>query len=370
MKNKINILFTIPNFETAGSGKVLYDLAKGLNKEKFDVSIACSNNRGGFFSTVESLGLPIHILDSTKPLKPYYNLYFRVKPFICFLKQHQFDVVHSWNWSSDWSEVLATRLSGAKFIYTKKAMTWGNIHWKIKSYFSSFIITINEEMKDYFPSKKNQKLIPLGIDTNYFNPKKFEKNNNNQVFKIVTVANLVMVKGFETLIKAIAELDNPKIQLEILGEKRIEILEDGSEYNYFEVLQGLVSKLNLENQVKFLGKRSDVRPYLASADLYVIPSKKEGMPMALVEAMTMEIPVLGSDISGINYVLNAFPELLFEVENYKLLSEKILDMYQKTPFERTTTGVALREYCLTHFSMEKFIEAHEDLYRKMTLNAN
>lgn len=366
---KIKILFTIPNFDTAGSGKVVYDLAKGLDKEKFDVSIACRNSKGTFFSEIEKLNIPIFFIETAKPLRPYHSLYFRIQPFRDFLKKHQFDIVHSWNWSSDWSEVLATRFSGAKFIYTKKAMTWGNLHWKIKSYLAHFIITINEEMRAFFSYKKAQKLLPLGIDTNYFNPNHFEKSNDKQVFKIITVANLVMVKGLETLIKAIAELHNPKIQLDILGEKRIEILEDGSQYDYYEVLKNLVSEFNLENQVHFLGMQTDVRPFLVNSDLYVIPSKKEGMPMALVEAMTMEIPVLGSNIPGIHYVLKAFPELLFEVGNTTELGEKILQLYQKTTSERATIGVSLRAYCKENFSIENFIKQHADLYHKIISNA-
>lgn len=47
-KQKIKILYTTPNFDTAGSGKVLYDLAKGLDTAKFEVDIACKNNRGSF----------------------------------------------------------------------------------------------------------------------------------------------------------------------------------------------------------------------------------------------------------------------------------------------------------------------------------
>ena len=52
-QSKIKILFTIPNFDTSGSGKVVYDLAKNLDKEKFDISIACRNNKGVFFKEIE-----------------------------------------------------------------------------------------------------------------------------------------------------------------------------------------------------------------------------------------------------------------------------------------------------------------------------
>lgn len=122
---KIRILYTIPNFDTAGSGKVLYDLANKLDKNIFEVEIACNNSKGKFFKEIEKLNLPIHIFETTKPLRPYYSLFFRIKPVSKFIKENQFDILHSWHWSSDWTEVLATRLAGKKFIYTKKSNDLG-----------------------------------------------------------------------------------------------------------------------------------------------------------------------------------------------------------------------------------------------------
>ena len=132
-----------------------------------------------------------------------------------FYKSHDFDIVHSWQWSNDWTEALAARLIGIKWIYTKKAMGF-NKHWKIKSFLANFIVTINDEMKQYFPNKKAQKLIPIGIDTDYYSPDHFEKKPSNS-FKIITVANLVPVKGIEVLIHAIHQLNDSEITLDILG---------------------------------------------------------------------------------------------------------------------------------------------------------
>src|SRR5690606_24436535 len=150
---KIKILYTIPNFDTAGSGKVVYDLVKGLDKEKFEVEVACSNNRGTLFKEVENLGIPIHILETTTKYRPYFTLIYRLKPIRDFFKIHKYDIVHSWHWSSDWTEAFAARWAGSKWIYTKKAMSWGNRHWKIRSYLANFVITINDEMHGYFPKK-------------------------------------------------------------------------------------------------------------------------------------------------------------------------------------------------------------------------
>lgn len=353
---RIKILLTIPNFHTAGSGKVLYDLANGLNPEIFDVSIACSHNKGTFFKKIEALGLPIYLIDTTVPLRPYYNLLFRVKNFRTFLKKHQFDIVHSWHWSSDWSETLATRLALKKFVYTKKAMSWGNRHWKIRSLLSSYIITINDEMESFFSYKKHQQLIPLGIDTKYFNPNSYS-GAKNDTFKIVTIANLVPVKGVEVLIKALAIIKDENINLDIIG---------GGDEVYVQKLKTLVQDFNLQSQVQFLGNQTDVRPFLAESDLYVIPTlnqgRKEGMPMALVEAMAMQTLVLGSDISGIKYVLKDFKELLFKANDDVMLSDKILELYHKSPEERMTMAKQLREYCEANFSLENFIASHESLY--------
>lgn len=360
---KIRILYTIPNFNTAGSGKVLYDLAKGLDVERFEVSIACNHSKGEFFEEVRALGLPIYLIDATVPLRPYHNLIYRVKRFKDFIKIHQFDIVHSWHYSSDWTEVLAVRMVGVKWLYTKKAMGFKTIHWKIRSYLANFIITINDEMQAYFPYKKQQALIPLGIDTNYYNSDLFESKQSvgNGGFHIITVANLVPVKGIQILIRAIHLLKDQSIKLTVLGDYH---------NHYGTVLKALSDELGMQNQVSFVSKQLDVRPFLASSDLYVIPTldegRKEGMPMALVEAMAMGIPVLGSDISGINYVLKDFQELLFRASDFEHLSSKIEVFYKKSKEERLLIGKALRDYCETHFSMEVFINAHERLYLELT----
>lgn len=358
---KIKILYTIPNFDTAGSGKVLYDLVKGLDKDKFEVEVACSSNRGAFFMEIESLGIPIHIVETTTNYRPYSSLLSRIKTIRDFIKTNEFLIVHSWHWSSDWTEALAARWAGAKWVYTKKAMSWGNRHWKIRSFLANFIITINDEMHNYFPNKKNQKLIPLGIDTNYYNPQIFPQDpNQNDVFNIITVANLVPVKGVEVLIKAIKKLNDQKVNLTILGDNA---------NDYGRYLASLSKELDIEKQVYFLGKKTDVRPYIAASDLYVIPTlnegRKEGMPMALVEAMSIGVPVLGSDISGINFVLKDFKNLLFQAGDESILAKKIIRLKALPKQERFKMGDELRSYVVQNFNYDIFIAEHQKLYKEI-----
>ena len=356
MPKRLHILYTIPNFDTAGSGKVVYDLAKQLDTSRFKVSIVCNHDRGIFFKEVQALDLPIHLMPFTFALRPYYSLLYRLQPFKKFLKTQKVDVVHSWHYSSDWSEALACKIAGVPFVYTKKAMGWGNKHWKIRSALSAFIITVNTQMQSFFPNKKAQELIPFGLDTAYYNKEGFVTTKDNTIFKLITVANLVAVKNIEMLLQAMYLIKHVPIHLDIVGDMR---------NDYVKKLQVLVKDLALENQVSFLGKHLDVRPLLAQADLYVIPSKKEGMPMALVEAMAMQVPVLGSNIPGIAYVLQDFPDLLFSLSDTKALATKIEAIYNMSREDQQKMGAKLRNYCVQHFSIATFIKRHEDLYLKL-----
>jgi glycosyltransferase involved in cell wall biosynthesis len=340
---------------------VVYDLVKGLDIDKFQIEIACESNAGAFFKIIESLGYPIHLFKTKTPYRPYVSLPFRIWEISKFYKKQQYDIVHSWQWSSDWTEALAARLLGVKWLYTKKAMGF-NKHWQIKSYFANFIITINDEMRAYFPNKKSQKLIPLGIDTKYYSKEAIAKDvfKDYSKFSIITVANLVPVKGLEILVKAVNKLKDKNIVLTILGDYK-------NEYGY--KIKALSEDLDMKDQVHFLGKQLDVRPYIAASDLYVIPTldegRKEGMPMALVEAMSMAVPVLGSDITGINYVLKEFKELLFLAGDSDALALKIKKLQTLDDETRYKLGEDLRSYCEQHFKMEDFINDHEKLYKNL-----
>ncbi|WP_026753219.1 glycosyltransferase [Sediminibacter sp. Hel_I_10] len=365
MAKRIKILFTTSNFKTAGSGKVIYDLVKGLDKSKFEIEIACGRDGGEFFKTITELGLPIHVFSTKTQYRPYATLCFRLKRLSSFIRAHKYDIVHSWQWSNDWTEALSSRMGGAKWIYTKKAMGFKSKHWQIKSYLANFIITINDEMRDYFPYKKNQALIPLGIDTDYYNPTFFEIPNDTNTFKIITVANLVPVKGIEVLIKAVHLLQNHSIKLTVLGT---------NDNAYGDYLKSLCKDLKINHQVTFIQNQPDVRPYIKASDLYVIPTldegRKEGMPMALVEAMSMAIPVLGSRISGIQFVLRDFQNLLFNAGDIYALKDSIAHMMDKSIEDRHQLGMSLRQYCKDEFSLDLFINAHERLYNKLITRAN
>lgn len=364
VRKKIKILYTIPNFDTAGSGKVVYDLVKNLDRTIFEPEICCHHARGAFMDEINKLQIKVHLFPFAINYRPFLTFPFRLIKTIRFFRKHKFDMIHSWHWSSDFSEPLAAKLAGIPWIFTKKSMGWGNKAWRWRSTLSAKIITINEDMKLLFSENNLKKVIeiPLGVDTNYYVPRLKNKDTllkeitiDKNDFVIVSVVNLIPVKGIEVLIKAVIELNNPKVKLCIVGN-------DKGEY-----AKELKKMTEGNSSIYFLGKKADVRPYHAIADVFVIPTLTlgEGLPVAPLEAMASGKIVIGSNVSGVKDILKKFPTCLFEPNNVESLKASMLTIMNMKQEEYIQLEQEMRARAENSYSIEKFIESHTELYTNM-----
>jgi len=364
---KLKILYIIPNFDTAGSGKVVYDLVKGLDKERFAPEILVKHTRGAFFKEVEELGVPIHVFDYETQYKPFWSFPLRLLKVIRFFKKHDWDIVHSWHWSSDFSEPLAVRLAGKKFVYTKKAMGWGNKAWKWRSQLSHQVIAINQDMiSEFFKDLPNVKAtyLPLGLDSEVYAPQPYHQETANKYgvtkenFVVISVVNMVEVKGIEILIEAVVQSEIPNIKLLLVGN---------DQNNYVEQLKH--KYLEDHSNIIFTGKQLEVRHHLSMADVFVIPTKnegkREGMPMAPVEAMSMGVPVIGSKVSGITDILEGFEDWTFEASNVNELSDLLHQAYKLPNSELKEIGLQMREKVKNQYTLEAFIKSREHIYESL-----
>jgi glycosyltransferase involved in cell wall biosynthesis len=367
MSKPIKIIFTIPNFDTAGSGKVVYDLIKGIDKSRFAPEIMVKHSRGAFFKEVEKLGVPIHIFDYETNYKPLATFPFRLLTVVKFLKSLEVDIIHSWHWSSDFSEPLAARLAGIKFIYTKKAMGWGNKAWIWRSRLSTQVIAINKDMMTEFfdpiPAI-NACYLPLGLDTDIYTEQEYSESTaekhkiSKDDFVVISVVNMVAVKGIEILIEAVIKADIPNIKLLLVGN-------DNSDY-----VDGLKNKYVKDHpEIIFTGKQLEVRNYLSIADVFVIPTKnegkREGMPMAPVESMSSGIPVVGSRVSGVTDILEGFEDWIFEASDVEHLSQLLNSMNKMHKEDRRSLGRQMRRRVVEHYAFEKFINSREEIYASL-----
>jgi glycosyltransferase involved in cell wall biosynthesis len=110
---------------------------------------------------------------------------------------------------------------------------------------------------------------------------------NDRTPLVLTAARLHEQKGLDVLIKAVPGVPDACFAIAGDGPKRRQ-------------LEKLAADLGVEDRVRFLGSRSDIPALLGASDLFVLPSRYEGFPLALLEAMAAEVPVVATRIDGID----------------------------------------------------------------------
>lgn len=228
------------------------------------------------------------------------------------IDEEHFDIIHCHTPVGGALTRLAARKSqkkGTKVIYTAHGFHFYKgaplKNWllyypaeKLCSYWTDVLITINKE--DYALAQRKMKAkkivyVPgVGIDLDKYSTaavNKVEKRKEldvpNNAVLLLSVGELNENKNHETVIRAVASLNDPRICYCIAGKG-----------DKKERLEALISELKLNNKVKLLGYRSDINELLYAADIFVFPSYREGLPVALMEAMAHGMPIACSRIRG------------------------------------------------------------------------
>ena len=367
---KIKILFTIPNFDTAGSGKALLKVALSLNKELFVSEILCMHKRGAFFKVVEKSGVKVHVFQYTTKMKPYVKGILNSYKISRFLKSIQPDIIHSFHYAPDYSEPLAAKMSGITWVYTKKNMNWGGSSangWKLRSFLARHIVVQNKDMiNKFFPQSKKISLISRGVDTLEFYPytpkvdirKKYNLNETDRI--VICVANLVPVKGIEILLEAFDKIQNKHTnwKLFIVGDHK---------NDYGKKLIKQFEKINFNKTIYFTGKVLNINDYLNTSELFVLPTKEkgEGSPVALLEAMACGINVIASKIPGIKDQLEKYPNHMFEAGNIEELSNKLEKYMSLDSSENKKIGSKFNIHINNAYKIEHEVEKTEKVYLKL-----
>lgn len=169
---------------------------------------------------------------------------------------------------------------------------------KFLSRWTDILITINKEdytrAKDRFHAKHTEYIPGVGIDTASFQnvnvdkkTKREELGIDTEDFVFISIGELSVRKNHQVVIRALAKMKNEKIKYLIVGSGDLE-----------NKLRMMVRELGLENKLIFAGYRKDVRELLHISDAFVFPSLQEGLPVALMEAMAVGLPVVCSEIRG------------------------------------------------------------------------
>lgn len=372
MTRKIRVLYTIPNFDTAGSGKLLLSLMNRMDRSGFDLQICCLHTRGTFFESVQKSGFPVHVHSFVADMSNRLSGMSKVLSISRFFRSLKVDIVHSFHYSSEYSEALAARLAGCKWIYTKKNMSWhgkSKNGWRLRSWLANGIIAQNSDMMEmFFANQRKAVMIPSAVDIDAFAPGIPDTTVRERLGTppdrriVITVANLVPVKGVEILIEAFSLVADRHSEwmLWIVGD---------CDNDYGKFLKELCGSRGIGARTKFVGRQADVRPFLDQAEIYVIPTlnegRREGSPVALLEAMANEKVVLASAVSGITDQLSPYPESLFHPGDVDELAKKLSLWMSEDRNILSERGREFASHVTKNYSTTVIAAKHEAFYRQI-----
>jgi glycosyltransferase involved in cell wall biosynthesis len=171
-------------------------------------------------------------------------------------------------------------------------------------------------------------------------------------FLIGWVGRLIPVKGADVMLEALAQLpDVPSTA----------ILGDGAERRR---LERMAAALGLERRVRFHGQVDDAPSLFPAFNVFVMSSRSEGTPMALLEAIAAGLPVVATAVGGVPDVIGPGEGLLVPPEQPTALARAI-GMIQSSPEAAMERAVAARARLENEFGLERWLARYEEVYRRV-----
>lgn len=202
-----------------------------------------------------------------------------------------------------------------------KNLLFGTIEKHYAKY-TDALVTINQE--DYeaalkFKAKKVYKINGIGFDINkYKNPTIQKSEMKKQLglsdeFIILTCAEFIKRKNYDTMLKTISELKNENIKFVVCGTGRDK-----------ELIEKQIKDLQIEDKVELLGYRKDINSIMNMADIFFLPSHQEGLTLSIIEALNFGLPIITSNVRGNqDLVVDGKNGYVCEQNDYKAFAAKI-----------------------------------------------
>jgi glycosyltransferase involved in cell wall biosynthesis len=268
---------------------------------------------------------------------------------------------------------IAARLSGVPVVISHSHGTPAERLWRRPGRRFIYrwvdrIITVSEAAgKDILSAERlePEKVVTVrnGIDIGRFErilPQDAAKRNPGipaADFVYGTVGRLQPVKGHSCLLDAFAEVlkRKPQAYLVIVGDGALR-----------KALEDKARSLGVFSRVLFLGYRRDIPELLAAFDVFVFPSLREGLPLALLEAMASRLPVVVSDAGGIRDVFGGggFGRM-FPAGNASALAEAMMEVATLSGEERLRMGEKARKRVEEEFTKDAMCKSIMDIYGEL-----
>lgn len=355
LTNKKNKILLIENFASDFYGARL-PFAKYLLKKGYDVYAMIPEDKT-YSSLIQLEGIYVLEYQFNRKNKGLFQLYYLIQKYKKIVTENDFQIVHSFRFQPNLLNALVgigkkyqkiIHITGLGIVFSNNSFKYiilrfiSQFIFFIKFVFINKVIFQNtDDINDIWASRFFKQKIKLiygsGVDTKKYSSAIYDKNiiraslgvsEEKKIF--ICITRLIWEKGIYELVEAFKKLhlENTNILLYIVGWSDFD--------NPRHVSNDFISSITSNTGITFLGKRTDIPELLAASDVFILPSYyREGVPRSLLEALSMGLPIITTDMPGcrltVNNNLNGIliqPKSVSEIESSvnKILNKNFIEM--------------------------------------------
>ncbi|RDI95091.1 glycosyltransferase [Meiothermus sp. QL-1] len=363
------LLLLITSLSYGGAESQLVALARGLAQLGWRVRVVCMTPLGPLAQPLEAAGIPVDSL-GMRPGRPSLRGFVRM---VRLVRAFRPQVLHAHMVHANllarlvrpFAPVPLVLCTAHNLIEGGRVREWA---YRLTDFLCDLTTQVSEAgLRRYLevgaiPPGRGL-YLPNGVDTARFAPDpqaRAELRRDmglGEEFVWLAVGRFAPAKDYPNLLRAFALLAprHPQAQLWLVGQGPLR-----------ESTRKLAEELGLGAQVRFLGARGDIPRLMNAADAYVMSSAWEGMPMVLLEAASVGLPIVATDVGGNREVVeegrNGF---LVPPGDSARLAAAMEDLMQKDELERRQMGQAGRQRVREHYDLQRIIQRWEELYLQL-----
>ena len=373
---KIKIIFSICNLGAGGAERVILNLLRNIDRNRFEPILYLLNRSGSLLSKAPA-DVAVYSMDEIKIPKLYgIRFIFFFSRLVKHLRQLRPDILFSFMWYPNAIAIITGRLYGSRVRTIVSERTSTSVYssrlnnflrdWIIRWLYprADFIVSpsygIAEDLTSDGVQGEKIKVIhnPVDIITIQEAAKEGVENSwfNGSSKIILAVGRLGSEKGFDYLIHTISILkkDNTDCKLVIVGEG------DGRKY-----LEGVISEMQVIDRVQLIGFQENPYKYLARSTIFVLSSLYEGFPNVLLEAMALGVPSVATrcPTGPEEIITDGVDGILVPPADEKAIADAIRRLLGDEDL-RKRLGEAGRKRA-EDFRVDKIVKEYEDVIEKV-----
>lgn len=365
----MRVAMMIDTLRVGGAQKLVARLISAVSKQNIEATVISFREEAAAsnLDSIRSAGAEVMMFPSRSLLDPV-----RLRRLIGFLRTGKFDLIHTHLSYANILGCVAGYFAGIPVVATLHS-TGEDVHRDshlvarleelILRVFARRIIAVGYTVADIRQRRLGARAldvipngvpVPAPISAERRQSLRREIAGDENCVVLISVGRFVEAKGYEDLIQAFAHLhqQNPQTALVIAGTGRL-----------FEQIQRTIAELQLADSIHCLGERSDIPQLLAASDIYVSSSHREGLPVALLEAMMAGLPIVGTSVGDIPKVVTLETGIVVPPHQPACLADALCDL-ASTPEKARAMGNAARLRAMQEYSLDIWVNRTVALYEE------